>query len=372
MPGLGETLRGLARRRAEPSGERGRLDETTAFGRNPGALRMLSYAPEGLAVGAPLVVLLHGCTQDAEGYAAAAGWLSLADHLGFAVLAPQQTAANNPNRCFNWYERADTTRGQGEAASIDAMILHTLAERQLDSQRVFVTGLSAGGAMAAVMLATYPERFAGGAIVAGLPYGVAHTLQEAVAAMRGSVGLSAEELARRVTCAAPRPGRPPRVSIWHGDADHTVDASAADALARQWSGVHGLTAAPDKVETYSGRTRAVWFSPAGEAIVEQHMIAGLGHGTPLSTSGDEAYGFVAPYMLEAEVSSALLTARFWGLAPEVPQIAATASPTSKREPGLNDSLGASVLAATSPYTTKGVRQIIENALRTAGLMRRRG
>ena len=108
------------------------MTETANFGPNPGALRMLHYRPEGLAPGAPLVVVLHGCTQTAEGYAQGAGWLTLADRYGFAVLAPEQRQSNNANLCFNWFEPGDTARGAGEAASIAAMVAHLTDAHALD------------------------------------------------------------------------------------------------------------------------------------------------------------------------------------------------------------------------------------------------
>ncbi|MBV1799135.1 PHB depolymerase family esterase [Siccirubricoccus sp. G192] len=121
------------------------LTEVQDFGPNPGALRMLSFVPEGLPEGAPLVVALHGCTQNAAGYDRGCGWSDLARQLGFALLLPEQRQANNPNRCFNWFEPGDTARDAGEAASIRQMVAHMLAAHRLDPRRVFVTGLSAGG-----------------------------------------------------------------------------------------------------------------------------------------------------------------------------------------------------------------------------------
>src|ERR1700761_645286 len=143
------------------------------FAPNPGNLRMFRYLPRGLKPGAPLVVVLHGCGQTASGYDAGAGWSQLAGQLGFALLAPEQKAVNNPNTCFDWFNPEDIARGQGEDASIAAMIADIEATHRLDAKRVFLTGLSAGGAMTAVILANYPELFAGGAIIAVLPFGVA-------------------------------------------------------------------------------------------------------------------------------------------------------------------------------------------------------
>ncbi len=163
-----------------------RLVETASFGANPGDLRMFSFVPAGLSQQLPLVVVLHGCTQTAAGYEVGAGWCRLAQRYGFALLMPEQKRSNNPNNCFNWFLPEDITRGSGEPASIRQMIEQTERDHKIDRARIFVTGLSAGGAMTAVMLATYPEIFAAGAIIAGLPYGIAHNVREALSGMRQS------------------------------------------------------------------------------------------------------------------------------------------------------------------------------------------
>src|ERR1700741_4421821 len=125
-----------------------RLRELTGFGRNPGNLRMFAYAPERLPPDAPLVVALHGCTQTADEYDRGTGWSSLADRLGFAVVYPQQQPTNNPKSCFSWFLPGDITRGHGEALSIKAMVEHAITTFAADRRKIFVTGLSAGGAMA--------------------------------------------------------------------------------------------------------------------------------------------------------------------------------------------------------------------------------
>ena len=127
------------------------------FGSNPGNLRMLVYTPENLPAGAPVVVALHGCSQNANEYDHGAGWSSLADRLGFLVVYPEQQLANNPKNCFSWFLPGDTARGDGEALSIHQMVEHAIGQFGADREKVFVTGLSAGGAMAVVMLATYPD-----------------------------------------------------------------------------------------------------------------------------------------------------------------------------------------------------------------------
>src|SRR6266496_6459243 len=150
---------------------------------NPGNLGMVRYVPSGLPAGRPVVVALHGCTQTASAYGTGSGWQELADRMRFTVLMPEQKTANNSNRCFNWFEPGDTTRGQGEAESIAQMVHQTITDTGADPSRVYVTGLSAGAAMTAVMLATYPELFAGGGIVAGIAYRCASSMIDAFSCM---------------------------------------------------------------------------------------------------------------------------------------------------------------------------------------------
>ena len=130
--------------------------EAFAFGPNPGGLVAKKFVSATIADGAPLVVVLHGCTQAPEGYDHGTGWTHLAARHGFAVLYPEQQRANNMNGCFNWFEPGDLRRGAGEPASIKAMIDRMIADHAIDPARVYITGLSAGAAMAGVMLATYP------------------------------------------------------------------------------------------------------------------------------------------------------------------------------------------------------------------------
>ena len=154
---------------------------------------MFTYVPSGLADDAALVVVLHGCGQTAAGYDYGAGWSTLADRYGFALLLPEQQRTNNAQRCFNWFSPADTERDSGEPASIKAMVDRMVRDHGIDPRRVFITGLSAGGAMTSAMLACYPEVFAAGAIIAGLPYGAAENVQQALQSMSQSPSRPAQE-----------------------------------------------------------------------------------------------------------------------------------------------------------------------------------
>jgi poly(hydroxyalkanoate) depolymerase family esterase len=162
------------------------LTAVSSFGSNPGALKMYVYSPAGVPDGAPLVLALHGCTQTASDYTNA-GWNELADKYKFHVVYPEQQKANNQNGCFNWFSSGDITRGQGEAESIVEMVSYMKSHSHVDGSRVFITDLSAGAAMTNVMLATYPDVFNAGAIMAGLPYACATSTSAAYSCMNPGV-----------------------------------------------------------------------------------------------------------------------------------------------------------------------------------------
>ncbi len=304
-----------------------RLSEVTAFGSNPGDLRMLTFVPPQLRALSPLVVVLHGCGQAADDINHGLGWSALAAECGFAVLFPEQRRSNNAQRGFNWFRSADSRRGCGEAQSIVQMVQRLIEDHGLDGRRVYVTGLSAGGAMASALLAAYPDVFAGGAILAGLPFGVASNLWSALAAMKGNVNRSPAELGDRVRAASPHWGRWPVLSIWHGSSDKTVAPSNADAIIRQWCNVHGLCEDAAIETRIAGKTRRLWYDDAGQPVIEQLIIPGMGHGAPvdpLGTSG-YAYGAAAPFFEDQGISSTYHIAKFWGLASLRPRFGRAAS-----------------------------------------------
>ena len=349
------------------------------FGSNPGALKSRYYRPKNLPKGAPLVVVLHGCTQNANAYNHHTGWSQLADELDFALIFPEQQRANNANLCFNWFVPGDIRRDNGEACSIRQMIEAAVVANGLDRQRIFITGLSAGGAMATAMLVTYPEVFAGGAIIAGLAYGSASTIPEAFDRMRGHGGPSKAELQRLLREASPHNGPWPRISVWQGSADNTVVPSNADEILSQWQGVHGVGEAPTRTEEVDGQARQVWCDTSGRDLIEKYTIAGMGHGTPLQTSGDDGLGRAGPFMLDVGISSTRHIARFWGLAKPGIRRAAKADTASRdaldayRPADKPRAVHVDPTPEPQPLNARGsaagITKIIEDALRAAGLMR---
>lgn len=288
--------------------------EVTGFGSNPGNLRMFKHVPAGLPANAPLVVALHGCAQSASSYDAEPGWQQLAERWKFALLLPQQQGANNASSCFNWFEPGDTARDQGEALSIRQMVDRMIADHASAPDRVYITGLSAGGAMAATMLAVYPDVFAGGAILSGLPHRCATSQSAAFGCMNPGSDLTPAQWGDKVRASSAWTGPWPIVSIWHGDADYVVRPINANESMEQWTDVHGIDWSADVSDTVAGYPHRVYHDAAGHPRVETWTITGMGHGTPVDPgSGETQCGTAGAYILDVNICSSYYIARFWGL-----------------------------------------------------------
>ena len=308
-----------------PPAQAATLQQVASFGSNPGGLTMFSYRPDGLPAGAPVVVQLHGCTQDAATYFASSGWRTFADRHGFALVLAQQSTANNSNKCFNWFEAGDVARGQGEAASIASMVGHAVTAYGSDRSRVYVTGLSAGGAMTAVMLAAYPDLFAGGSINAGLPYRCATSVVAAFSCMNPGVDKSPAAWGDLVRGAyAGWSGTRPRVAIWQGQSDTTVAPLNGGELRDQFTNVLGVSQTP--TSTGSITAGVTWADYGGK--VRLTTIAGMGHGTPVDpgTAADQC-GTARAYFLDT-VCAAYHDVQFFGLAGGTPPPSTTSTPPS--------------------------------------------
>jgi poly(hydroxyalkanoate) depolymerase family esterase len=291
------------------------LAQVTGFGTNPGNLSMYTYAPDALPAGAPLVVALHGCTQSASDYYAHSGWPKFADAYGFALVLPQTSSANNANSCFNWFEPGDSGRGQGEALSIKQMVDKAVALYGGDTRRVYITGLSAGGAMTANMLAAYPDVFAGGAIDSGLPARCASGVATAYTCMYSPPDKSPAQWGELVRSAAPAGTTSwPRVAIWQGTADTTVRPANATELRDQWTNVWGIGQTPSRTRSLGGGTTLSAYDDAsGRSAVEVYTVSGMGHGLAVDPgSGAGQCGSAGTYYLDT-ICSSYHTARFWGL-----------------------------------------------------------
>ncbi|MFF8941762.1 PHB depolymerase family esterase [Streptomyces sp. NPDC014864] len=291
------------------------LTEVTGFGSNPGNLQMFRYVPDGLPAGRPLVVALHGCTQSASAFDDETGWTKWADTWGFALLLPQQKSANNVNSCFNWFQSSDFSRGQGEALSIKQMVDRMAADYGTDASRVYVTGLSAGGAMTAVMAAAYPDVFRGAAVVAGIPFDCARSMTQGLNCMSPGSDLTPQQWGDKVRAAYPSYAGPyPTMSVWHGSSDTTVKPMNMTELVEQWTNVHGTDATADVSDTVQGYPHKVYRDGSGNDVVESYSITGMGHGQPVDPGGGATQcGVAGSYILDVNICASYHIGEFWGL-----------------------------------------------------------
>lgn len=300
----------------------GALTSVSSFGSNPGNLKMYRYVPDNMPdEKAPLVVSLHGCKQSASIYATN-GWKNMAEKLKFYVLFPEQSKANNPNHCFNWFDSGDTRRGFGEAQSIITMIDKMKSEYPIDEKRVFIEGLSAGGYMTSIMLAAYPDVFAGGAINAGGPAYCASSMIDAFSCMNPGKDKTPRQWGDLVRTQGYRgyTGPWPIVSIWHGTNDYTVNNTNQRELVDQWTNIHGIDQVVDNEDPVKGYPHKEYHDAAHKVRVETYSIEGMGHATAVDPDFYEANGCgkTSDYIADKDICSVYYIARFWGLTPKTP------------------------------------------------------
>lgn len=257
------------------------LVEVAGFGSNPGNLRMFKYIPNNSRPNIPVVVVLHGCFQTASLYGPGSGWVKMAETYRFALVVPQQQPQNDYRSCFTWFRQGDNRRGAGETLSIKQMVDNVKANHSVDPARVFVTGLSGGGYMTSVMIAAYPDVFAGGGIVAGGPSLCADFDWQSFMCVSGGVNRTPQQWGNLVRAASGWSGPWPKVSVWNGQADSFVNPMNLTEVVEQWTNLHGTDQTPDAQETVKGYPRKVYHNSSGVPVVEAWLLPGQPHGRPL-------------------------------------------------------------------------------------------
>jgi poly(hydroxyalkanoate) depolymerase family esterase len=276
LSSVGDGL-GTARRAPVRVPEGARFEERT-FSNDVGSRTYKVYVPSGYTgQSLPVVVMLHGCTQNPDDFAAGTRMNQVAEEQTFLVAYPRQPQSANMQKCWNWFNAGDQQRESGEPSLIAGIAMQVVEEFSADPTRVYVAGLSAGGAAAAIMAATYPDIFAAVGVHSGLACGAARDMPSAFAAMGGGGTIR------------PR-GEGPTVPtiVFHGDADRTVNPVNSDHVIAQAGPAAALTKTVTHGETPGGMayTRTVQLDHAGGEVLEQWVLHGAGH----AWSGGSASG----------------------------------------------------------------------------------
>lgn len=318
--GLGETLRGLAAR-LRPAGLHGGgtggprpaadpLPDGASFvtashSGASGTRAYKLYVPANRGEGPrPLVVMLHGCTQSPDDFAAGTRMNAFAERHGVFVAYPEQPASANPQRCWNWFKPEDQNRDRGEPDLLAGITRRIMREHPIDPTRVYIAGLSAGGAAAAIMAAAYPDLYAAAGVHSGLPAGAAGDLPSALAAMRQG---------GRAAPTRGGTGRAVPTIIFHGDRDRVVNPQNGDQVAAQaTAAAHGLRTEVQHGETPGrhGYSRTLHTDPSGRTLCEHWSIHGAGHawagGSPAGSytdpQGPDATAEMMRFFLEHPMS----------------------------------------------------------------------
>ena len=248
-----------------------------SFSNHAGTRSYKLYVPSTATDAAmPLVVMLHGCTQDPDDFATGTQMNALAEEMQCLVVYPAQSMQANSSRCWNWFSAVDQQRGQGEPSIIAGITETIMHNYKVDPAQVYVAGLSAGGAMATIMGTLYPELYAAVGVHSGLPFASAHDLPSALAAMQGNFGKP------------PASGRSIPIIVFHGDKDTTVHPVNGDEVMRQGAqgGGRDIVIEPGRVPDGHAYTRTVHKTADGTPHAEQWLIHGAGH----AWSGGSAHG----------------------------------------------------------------------------------
>lgn len=330
---------------------------------NPGNLKMYLYVPADMPENAPVVFALHGCLQNAHKFSQQSGWTKLADLNKFYVVFPQQQAARisqpiktgNPGLCFDWagFFGNQKPKGEGEDKSIIDMINHLekLDSYSIDKKSVFITGVSAGANLAVKMLAQWPEYFAGGAPIAGVPYGCANNQSEGFRCMgvkpsffprKGKQGECTES---GEACMDPELKKTaqewgdivrneheseknieyPKIMIWHGSRDQLVDDDNQEQLLLQWTNLHNIDQIADNKDSklkdgHERHTYKEYHDDNGNIKVATVLINGLRHGIAIepgdkdNQGGEESTNSLrGGYSFDYMIHSTYYIAKFWGL-----------------------------------------------------------
>lgn len=299
--------------------EKAGISKIKDFGSNPGNLKLFYYEPDNATSGMPLVVVLHGCNQNALSVAELSDWNKLGEEYGFYVLYPEQKKVNNVSSCFNWFRDKDVGLGKGETATIANMVTKMINDFEIDQDKVFITGMSAGAGMTMALVSCYPELFNGGAVLAGGPFGISGT-KEGSQAILGKVDKSPDEwgdLVRNARDNNIQSWEYPSLVIMHGKNDQVVDFRNANEILEQWSNVTNVSISnPQNFNHTSDVLLKTFTNNSGLERIWLYEINDLGHELP-TDPGDGATqgGGSGVFAKDKDFFSSYWIAKHWGLIP---------------------------------------------------------
>jgi poly(hydroxyalkanoate) depolymerase family esterase len=274
------------------------------------------FVPEGLPSQAPLVVAMHGCAGSASVFAKPSGWVQLASTYQFALVLPSATSLD---KCLGVQDAANQKRGAGQPLSIIQMVDWMTAHYSIDAARIFVTGFSSGGEMTNVMLGTYPDVFAAGGAMSGMPYMCAtDEISFGTCTALGGRVFTAQEWAQRARDANPGNWTYPRMAIWHGTEDFIVASVNLQEEMKQWTELNGVDQIPDAEDEVNGFPHKVYADSNGVARVETFAMTDHGHLLPVAPGeGPEECGTVSlfTFSIDVGVCGAYHIVKWFGIAP---------------------------------------------------------
>jgi len=326
------------------------LQEITNFGSNPTNLRMHLYAPDSLPNNAAVLVAVHYCTGSGPAYYSGTQFASLADRYGYIVIYPSATRSGN---CFDVSSpQALTHNGNSDPAAIISMVNYVKQNFSVDSTRVFVAGSSSGAMMTNVLLGVYPDVFKAGAAFAGVPFGCFATTDGSTwnsNCATGNINKTPQEWGNLVRAAYPSyGGTRPRIQLWHGTADETLNYRNFNEAIEQWTNVFSLSQTPTYTDTpQSGYTRTRYGSSGGQAQVEAISMQGVTHNLPVNAA--EAIRF---FGLNSSVSSSSLSSSSVVSSSSTPR-SSSSIPSSSSAP-TSSSLSSSPSSISSSFSSSSI------------------
>lgn len=284
------------------------LIEITSFGENKGNLKMYYHKPINANDNMPLVVVIHGCAQNSLQISEATEWNRLADKYGFFVLYPEQKSINNTTNCFQWFLDQDNERDKGEVSSIMEMTTFLQNKYKINTEKTFVTGMSAGGAMTIAMISTYPSLYSSAASIAGVPY---KTKKQILTEK------TAEELADYVRNQNPNySGEYSKLMILQGKKDIVVNPKNAKKLEEQWLNVFFENNVNTYIEMidFSPDIHITYFYKGSELIMQKVIFDNLAHAIPIDMgTGEKQGGKEGLFTKDSNYFSTYWIAYFFGL-----------------------------------------------------------